>query len=234
MSKLFKPLFPVNPNIIHNFKTMSRENLDAYFRTNPDWGMYDPANNRQWFDKSAVCLTNRGVELGLTRNTLDGIKTGIGLISSKQTFSYGYFEWVINLPRGAKLWPAVWLTGADTWPPEIDVMEAYTDEWGWYWNKLNTNFYVGKTPNHWNLTARRHGLFIIKRFNINLRLYWSPEQICIYYNGRLVRIIKEEENLKHFNTGQRMRVVMNNAVSAHLNSCSKPFVVEKFTYSPLD
>ena len=42
---------------------------------------------------------------------------------------YGYFETKIKVaPRGAKYWNAFWLSGTDTWPPEIDVFELMGDD----------------------------------------------------------------------------------------------------------
>jgi beta-glucanase (GH16 family) len=52
-----------------------------------------------------------------------------GLIRSRQTFYYGYFETRVRLPKGRGIWPAFWLNsdydadGKTLWPPEIDVFE---------------------------------------------------------------------------------------------------------------
>ncbi|GAB2174739.1 glycoside hydrolase family 16 protein [Dongia sp. agr-C8] len=52
-----------------------------------------------------------------------------GMIRSRQTFRYGYFEARIKMPKGRGLWPAFWLNsdydenGKLNWPPEIDIME---------------------------------------------------------------------------------------------------------------
>ncbi|WP_395020398.1 family 16 glycosylhydrolase [Dongia sp.] len=52
-----------------------------------------------------------------------------GMIRSRQTFRYGYFEARIKLPSGRGLFPAFWLNsdyganGRLDWPPEIDIME---------------------------------------------------------------------------------------------------------------
>jgi len=52
-----------------------------------------------------------------------------GMIRSRQTFRYGYFEARIKMPPGKGMWPAFWLNsdydknGKLSWPPEIDIME---------------------------------------------------------------------------------------------------------------
>lgn len=53
-----------------------------------------------------------------------------GMIRSKQTFRYGYFEARIKIPSGIGLHPTFWLNsdydgnGRLLWPPEIDIMES--------------------------------------------------------------------------------------------------------------
>ncbi|MGH6879029.1 MAG: glycoside hydrolase family 16 protein [Rhizomicrobium sp.] len=53
-----------------------------------------------------------------------------GVITTQPSFAqtYGYFEMRAKLPNGKGLWPAFWLLRKDqSWPPEIDVMEAVSD-----------------------------------------------------------------------------------------------------------
>jgi len=54
-----------------------------------------------------------------------------GAITTRDVWSqtYGYFEARLELPDEKGAWPAFWLMPADgSWPPEIDIMEAYGNE----------------------------------------------------------------------------------------------------------
>lgn len=52
-----------------------------------------------------------------------------GMIRSKMTFKYGYFEARLKMPKGLGVWPCFWLNsdadanGTIKWPPEIDICE---------------------------------------------------------------------------------------------------------------
>jgi beta-glucanase (GH16 family) len=49
---------------------------------------------------------------------------GSGMLRSKWTGQYGYYEIRMKVPAGRGLWPAFWLNPEDQkWPPEIDVVE---------------------------------------------------------------------------------------------------------------
>jgi beta-glucanase (GH16 family) len=47
-----------------------------------------------------------------------------GSITSRSTWTTGYFEARLKLPRGQGLWPAFWLTSSKRWPPEWDILEV--------------------------------------------------------------------------------------------------------------
>jgi beta-glucanase (GH16 family) len=68
----------------------------------------------------------------VARKTASGWQSG--MIRSRQTFYYGYFEARVKLPHGRGVWPAFWLgpdydiDGRLVWPPEIDVFEYPVNE----------------------------------------------------------------------------------------------------------
>lgn len=62
-------------------------------------------------------------------NDIGGIESG--MMRSKKTFKYGYFEARIKVPEGRGLWPAFWLVPNDArWPPEIDIVEIVNNGHG--------------------------------------------------------------------------------------------------------
>jgi len=225
-------------NHIFNFESMTVEELYAHYKFRPDWGLYHPKKAFEWYDSSAVKLTTKGLELGITDNIhKDGtnyIMTGVGMCISQHHYPYGKFEWNITLPKGVQLWPAVWLTDSVTWPPEIDVLEAYSDDKMNYGKRLNTNLFIGKSSDPFQIGAMKHGLLINKSDKLNLKLDWTENYINIYYNNLLVRSVTDEETLSHFK-GRKMKVIMNNATRKPRvlfdDIKVTPFIVHNFTYT---
>lgn len=79
------------------------------------------------FKQSQVTQSDSSVIMTSEMNDVPNeapVKTG-GLFSwNFLNLKYGYFETREKLsPGGVKYWPAFWLSGTDTWPPEIDVFE---------------------------------------------------------------------------------------------------------------
>ena len=81
---------------------------------------------QRYRDKGNHVIKNGVLDL-VARKTGDGYESG--MIRSRQTFYYGYFEARILLPKGRGVFPAFWLNpdydinGRVTWPPEIDIFE---------------------------------------------------------------------------------------------------------------
>ena len=69
-----------------------------------------------------------------------------GMIRSKKTYKYGYYEARMKVPAAKGVWPGFWLCG-DTladgvayWPPEIDILELVNNGEG---DDLPTRYHVG-------------------------------------------------------------------------------------------
>jgi hypothetical protein len=135
-------------------KTISWQGYE--WLTQETWGVIHPGSPYKYFDSGAVFIDNDGY-LRLSAfykpaNILhDGIhyapNTAIGLVSCQHPFHFGDYEVVAKLPVGEHLWPAIWLYDLDHWPPEIDIIEAYSNskgsyfQWKWPIYNLQSNFH---------------------------------------------------------------------------------------------
>jgi Beta-glucanase/Beta-glucan synthetase len=84
---------------------------------NKEWQRYRD-NDNHVFENGSLKLVAR-IKDGLKRFGLES-----GMLRSKWTGKYGYFECRMKVPRGRGMWPAFWLNPEDgKWPPEIDIVE---------------------------------------------------------------------------------------------------------------
>ena len=134
-----------------------------------------------------------------------------GLVSSKDSYTYGWFEAQIKLPTQKWMWSAFWLMGSDGWPPEIDIFEALTGEdaedismlpnihWG---GKGSTIFPKGD----WG--APRIKLKSPNQRWIQYACHWTPGFIRIYMDCHLVQECTIPRVLEQFSVPQY--VILNN------------------------
>jgi beta-glucanase (GH16 family) len=173
---------------------------------------------------------------------------GVGLVSSKEKFGYGYYEIEAKLPLGENLWPAFWMWSWDGWPPEIDVFEGYTDNrkgylkfnrfnpFGFYNVQSNFHYKDIKTSKNANAKAKTH-YFGLKNPTTNFIKYglkYLEDEITIFYNGRAVRSLPKP--LLQYFRGHQMNVIINNSVSQGVDETKEnysDFVIKYFKYEPL-
>lgn len=150
----------------------------------------------------------------------------VSLLSSAKWFrtQYGRFECRMTLPDAPWSWPAFWMWGP-TWPPEIDVIEAYGGKTGK--NAVNQKMclHFGQTDHSaFGSDAKNNkqqlpawGLKIDEPENLGKNFYefameWTPEKIEIFTNGIKVWQFTEKEIIERdFNNGP-MWVVINNSI----------------------
>lgn len=134
--------------------------------------------------------------------------------------SYGTYSWKVKLPECKHIWPALWLTGKETWPPEIDVVEGYTEDRGDYvknclTTKLETNAHYRidmKNGVADNVGAKGIPWVIYKIYHREIDEYkcvWNPDGVTIYFNGVRVRKITDKNFLKCINEKALMYPIMN-------------------------
>jgi len=137
-----------------------------------------------------------------------------GAMTTIGAYTYGLFEISCRFPAGKGFWPAFWLTGADTWPPEIDVFEFEGTAWGRCSNNLhwriNANetescgmeYYAGE-----NLTQAYH----------KYSMAWLPDKIVLYFDGQELR------RIDHHVPQVPMRVIINMAIGLQYPDSATPF-----------
>lgn len=233
------------------------------WRPREKWGTYHPDKTYCYYDKSAIEINEKDemiLKTQMNPKTFKGkalhynselteleIPIGVGLVSSVDGFGYGYFEIEAKLPTGKNLWPAFWMSPFESWPPEIDVFEAYSKNKEHFFHfdlfnpfgfwRVETNFHCGKQPDNYNLGAKTHWLGWknpAKHFN-KFGCLWTEDVIKIFYNDRLVRELKDPELLDEYR-GKSMNVKINAHVDAGVDVNNHPtseYVVRNFKYKPL-
>jgi beta-glucanase (GH16 family) len=229
--------------------------------TQERWGDIHPEKTYCWYDEHAVSIdVNSHLHLKTRYNPKwfkdKGLwsNTGVGLVSCTNKFKHGTFEIEAKLPNGLNLWPAFWMWSWDTWPPEIDVFEGYSDKNPNYLDlsnllkirKIESNVhYIGEDNKDKTLGAKKHWMGFkdpTKKF-IKYKMTWLPESISIHYDNVLVRKIEDKNILKQLNA-TTLNVVINNHVTSKADSTynwqnfqsldqESDFTIKQFTYTKL-
>ena len=193
---------------------------DCKWRIGQPWGLFHPESPYQYYGEDTVKIQDNHLVLQSKYNPkqlkpfdsdkIYDIPYSVGLVTSKDSFGYGFYQFSVKLPKGIGLWPAVWLSCVDSWPPEIDINESYSDEKGNYKNKLQSNFHFNFGKDKSSSGARNHLVFNKGRM-IKMSCWWTEDFIKIYYNGYLVRQITSKNTLKWFQC-KSMIIILNNAI----------------------
>lgn len=228
--------------------------------TQERWGQVHPTKPKAWYDESAIeikycpLLECEQLILKTHKNPkyfkeLDlEVPVGVGLISCTKKFGYGHYEIEARLPSGPNLWPAFWTWSFNSWPPEIDIIEGYSNNNGSYFNwnvdmikgnfwKVQTNIHLGETPENYSIGSKNHWLgwkSPDKIFN-KYSLTWTEAEVSIFFNDNLVRKITDKKTLNQLR-GDQMNVIINNMVTSDVNEDSPPnseFIINYFKYTPL-
>jgi beta-glucanase (GH16 family) len=205
------------------------------------WGIAHPDNPYKWYDPDCVKVENNLLKL-FTKHKPKSINniihpTAIGLISCIHPFHFGTYEVIAKLPKGNFLWPAIWLWGLDSWPPEIDIIEGYTKKesylrfsWPPFAVKSNFHFQLNQSETD-SLGAKNVWLGLRPPQNrfIAYGMVWTTDYIQITIDGKVTREISGEV-MKHFRN--HMRFVINNGIHPKhkVGSPESVFEVKSFSY----
>lgn len=221
--------------------------------THETWGRYHPKNIQQWYDTDCVQIKGddslslytkykpkrfTGEHEGIPYDNV--AETAVGLVSCQYLFHFGKYEIVAKLPSGPNLWPAIWLWSLTEWPPEIDIIEAYSNHKGSYfdWNifpyKVKRNFFYRENGKVEQVGAKNIWVGFRppnKRF-VKYQMEWTPDHIKIGANGCYSRII-DGEVMKYYQ--EPMRFIINNAVHKDhpVGAPYTEFKIKSFKYTKL-
>jgi hypothetical protein len=187
------------------------------WRIGQPWGSFHPEFIYQYYSEEAVKL-NCGLKLNQFYSPKEFdhkdkkivIPQAVGLITSQKSFGYGFYKFECKLPSGSGLWPAIWISCVDSWPPEIDILEAYSNDQSDWGKDLQSNFHFNLGENKDSSGSRNHPIPQSgERFSVSC--WWTEKFIRIYYNGYLVRQITCKKTLSWF-AGKKMLIILNNAI----------------------
>jgi hypothetical protein len=162
-----------------------------------------------------------GSLLKLVAHVRDGLKSGgieSGMLRSKWTGKYGYYECRLKVPAGRGMWPAFWLNPQDSkWPPEIDILEMVNNGRD---DTRNTFHFLhpGKTDKTTTITSKldqwqsyRPGFDFKDGFH-TFAVEWSPDTVTHYVDD--VEVVSKRFGWKHDDgtDGGDAHVLLNLAV----------------------
>ena len=217
-----------------------------------DWGEIHPDKTFCWYDPTALKIDDDdSLHLYTHKNPRYfpefhlRSEVGVGLISCETKFKYGSFEIEAKLPSGPiGVWPAFWLWGADTWPPEIDIFEGFGNYKGNYlkfdilspfgFYNVRPTLHCGNSKENYSQVKSRQPFFGFKnpaKNYIKYALDWREDYIMIYYNGVKIKEYTDENILKWFR--KPMTLILNNHISSKTdpNNCYSDFHILKLKIS---
>jgi hypothetical protein len=130
--------------------------------------------------------------LALVARVKEVVKAGeveSGMLRSKWSGQYGYFEIRMKVPRGRGLWLAFWLGPEDKrWPPEIDVVEIVNNGRDTTLDSFHFLHGIGTKDSRVNSSrlnsrkAYRPGFDFADDFH-NFAVEWTEEAVRHYVDG---------------------------------------------------
>ncbi|HUA55664.1 MAG TPA: glycoside hydrolase family 16 protein [Candidatus Sulfotelmatobacter sp.] len=148
-----------------------------------------------------------GNKLSLIARKLSNGKPGSayesGMIRSRQTFYYGYFEAKVHLTNANGTWPAFWLNsdydrdGGLRWPPEIDAFEYVINGTNETPDMIHSSVVVDKAGTQGGGWVYRDPAFNerwtyyraaapLNKDWVVVAVLWKPDSVTQYVNGKKI------------------------------------------------
>lgn len=149
---------------------------------NGEWQRYRDNNNHR-IEGNTLDLVAR-LRGGMHDGTIES-----GMLRSKWTGKYGYYEIRMKVPPGRGLWPAFWLNPEDQrWPPEIDVVEIVNNGRDTTRNSFH-NVHAGRDSEQSDISTRLdrwgsyHPDFDYADGFHTFAVKWTPDRVTHYVDG---------------------------------------------------
>lgn len=209
-----------------NFNKMNwdKSGYDKW-RIGEHWGIHHPQRPNVWYgppefkDGKTKFVCKYNPKEFTVNDEKRIVPFEVSLLSSAKWFTqqYGRFECRMQLPKAKWSWPAFWMWGP-TWPPEIDVVEAYGRNTG-------TDAIYQEPQLHWGETYRKEGSKTFrawmwklgKKSDLHNKFWefaveWKPDKIEFFTNGvKLFQFTNKKILDKYFQNGP-MWMVINNSI----------------------
>ncbi len=223
------------------------------WETQESWGIIHPNYPYQYTDEECVDISKGQLILHTKRKPRSfalyptNPQWARGLVMCMDKFHFGRYTIIATLPTGKNLWPAIWLYGQESWPPEIDIMEAYSNSKGSYFNlstssfrsffhsllrpyKIEANYHIS-TEGGVGTERVRLGYIPDLTDSIVFTMEWTEAHIIMRANGRIYSKV-EGNVMEHFQ--QPMRFLINNGIrkGGADNASESQFSIYHFHYTP--
>lgn len=213
---------------------------------------YHPDCVKMCGDDISLTVIDRPCKVKHWNDVIYDSKYARGMIRSAEPFTYGTFVLECVLPKGNMLHSSFWLTNENTWPPEIDVFEAYTNSVGCYlrWpakasKRTLLPVYAVESNMHYSDGDGNHRQTFADRCVVGklgrpasrtceYRLEWTAGSVTISYDGSVVRRVSDDEYPELFEDLNRhpyMFVYINTGLREdRFNGVKREMVVRSFSY----
>lgn len=177
------------------YKLVFSDELNGATLDTTKWSTRAPWNV-QWFEDSnqLQAFIPEAVKLGggvarlvasKSKGNTAGQPYASGSLTTKRTFTRGYFEARVKVPAGKGFWPAFWLTSATRWPPEWDIFEIVNGVNHMYLHPLTG----GKRVRSGGIASTSSTYVVPNQYGIN-HIYgfeWTSTQLSWFVDGVLIQ-----------------------------------------------